>query len=337
MSQENKKEEVSLKNDPRLRLFYLYRMLLENTDEENPMTTNQIVAQMQRQHEIKMHRTTVATDIDLLRSAGLDIIKYRGRSTRYYLAGREFSVAELKILIDAVQSSKLITAKQSANLIAKLASLASKGSAQKLKRNIHITGRAKSENKKAYYIVDAINEAINKELKISFQYFEYDARRKKKLRNEGEPYTISPYDLHWDGDFYYLIGYCDERESVRTFRVDRIFSAPEILNERIEPKPEDYEVDRFINEAFHMYVSEESETVTLLCENSQMKYLVDKFGMKFTVKKADSEHFRANVKVFCSPTFYAWVFGFKGAIVIEGPEAVRAEFRSMLQHQLENG
>lgn len=210
------------KHDTRLRILYLYQLLLSQTDETHTLSTKQIMDKMQEMHQIHMHRTTVPSDIALLQAAGFDIVGVRKRALEYHLADRTFSIPELKILIDAVQSSKFITEKKSKDLIERLISLASENDADRLKRTIHISGRAKSENEKGYYIVDAINEVMNANVKISFFYFDYDGKKKQVLKNDGRPYTVIPYDLIWDGDFYYLIGYCDDREDVCIFRVDRI-------------------------------------------------------------------------------------------------------------------
>ncbi len=321
-------------NDTRLRILYLYQMLLTQTDEEHTLSTKQITDRMMEQHNILVHRTTVPKDIDLLRAAGFEIIGERKRAWEYYLADRKFSVPELKLLIDAVQSSKFITEKKSESLIEKLISLTSETNADKLKRSVHITGRVKSENEKGYYIVDAINDAINTGVKISFYYSELNGKKKEVLRNDGKPYTVSPFDLIWDGDYYYLTGYCDEREAVRTYRVDRIKKQPELLTEKAVKKPKGYDVSKYTTEVFRMFSTDEAVDVTLLCDNCCMNAVVDKFGMKIKTRSVGEEQFRITVKVCASPTFYRWVFGASGKIVIESPIETRNEYREMLQKAL---
>ncbi|MDO4650162.1 MAG: WYL domain-containing protein [Eubacteriales bacterium] len=323
------------KRDPRLRLLYLYQILLSQTDEKHPLSTRQIMDKMQEQHQIHMHRTTVPSDIALLQAAGFDIVGVRRRAWEYYLADRTFSIPELKILIDAVQSSKFITEKKSRDLIERLISLASANDADRLKRTIHISGRAKSENEKGYYIVDAINEAINTNVKISFLYFDYDGKKKQILKNNGDPYTVSPFDLIWDGDFYYLIGYCDEREDVRIFRVDRIKQQPELLKDEILTKPKDYDISKYTQEVFRMFATQDTTEVTLLCENHVMKSIIDRFGAKVRTRMISDQQFRVKVKVCAGPTFYRWVFGFNGAIRIEAPTEIKDTYREMLRKALE--
>lgn len=317
-------------NDTRLRILYLYQLLLTQSDEDHPLSTKQITEKMEELHNIHVHRTTVPKDIALLKAAGFEIIGERKRAWEYHLADRTFSLPEIKLLIDAVQSSKFITEKKSASLIEKLISLTSETNADKLKRSVHITGRVKSDNEKGYYIVDAINDAMNTGKKIAFHYFELDGRKRQILKNDGNPYTVSPYDLIWDGDFYYLVGYCDERGELRTFRVDRIRKQPEILTEDVMPKSTDYDVTRYTTEVFRMFATDEPVEVTLLCDNTVMKSVVDKFGTGIVVKSAGKQQFRVKVKVCVGPTFFSWVFGAGGKIIVESPESVIEEYREML-------
>lgn len=327
------KESVS-ESDTRLRIMYMYQLLLKYSDEDHPLTTNQIRELMEKEHGILMHRTTVPKDVDLLIAAGFPIHTQRSRANKYYLEEGRFELPELKVLIDAVESSKFITEKKSRALVEKLISLTSETNAAKLKRNLHTSGRARSDNEKGYYIIDAINEAINTGRKISLFYTDYDGEKKQILRNEGRPYTVSPYMLVWNGD-YYLVGYYHEKERVRTFRVDRILSQPEIIEEEAIPVPEDFDIAKYTKEVFRMYDTEELKEVTLLCENSIMKGVIDQFGADIPVKTVDGEHFQIKVNVCTSPTFYSWVFQWEGRCKIQGPKETVQEYQERLQKACE--
>ena len=280
--------------DSRLRVLYLYQMLLRETDEMHPLTGPEIQQRMETEHGIIMHRTTLPRDVEVLRTAGIEVMTERGRAMKYYIGERALSMPELRLLIDAVQSSKFITESKSAELTGKLVAMASRYNESKLRRTVHVTGKAKSDNEKGYYIVDAINDAINDGCKITFLYFDYDAEKNKVLRNNGQPYTLSPYDLIWDGDYYYVVGYCDERDEVRTFRVDRINSQPKMLDEAAVPEPETYRVEKYTQEVFRMYATEELVTVQLLCHEPMMKAIVDKFGIDVPI---ETEYDEAAVEV----------------------------------------
>lgn len=316
-------------DDQRLRLLYLYQMLIQHTDPEHPMSTNEIRVRMEKEHGITMHRTTLPSDVALLQAAGVPIQSHRTNVMLYYMEEARFELAELKILIDAVESSKFITEKKSRALVDKLTMLTSDTNAVALKRNLHTAGRVRSGNEKGYYIVDAINEAINNRKRITLFYTDFDEKKRLVLRNNGNPYTVSPYTLIWNGDYYYLVGWYHEKERVTVFRVDRILSQPVILDEKAYPQPKGFNVSHYTNEVFRMYDTEEIKKVTLCCENHVMKAVIDVFGMDIKVKKKDRTHFMTKVSVCASPTFYGWVFQWGGAVTITAPEEVVEEFRGM--------
>lgn len=322
------------RDDSRLRILYLYQMLQKHTDESHALSTRQIMERMEAEHGISMHRTTLPKDIEVLRASGVEVMSERKRTMYYYLSDRTLSLPELRLLIDAVLSSKFITEKKSNELVSKLISFTSETSADKLRRTVHVTGKAKSENEKGYYIVDAINEAIHLGQKISFFYFDYDNKKKHVLRNEGSPYTVSPYDLIWDGDYYYLTGFCDERDEVRVFRVDRIEKQPEILDQVILPKPKDYRVEKYTQEVFRMFATDEIKEVKLLCDDFMMKSFIDKFGSSVRTKSVGKKQFCATIKVCTSPTFFRWVFGWNGSIAILEPESVKEQYKQMLNKEI---
>lgn len=322
-------------DDGRLRILYLYQILMRDSDENHMLSTPEILCRMEEEHGILMHRTTLPKDVDLLREVGVDVRSERRRALYYYIPEGPFSVPELRLLIDAVLSSKFITDRRSKALVEKLIGLTNAPNSDKLHRTIHTTGKAKSENEKGYSIVDAINEAIHRKRKISFYYFDYDNRKKHVLKNDGMPYTVSPYDLIYDGDYYYMTGFCDERDEVRTFRVDRIEKKPELLPEAAVKKPKDYRVERYTQEVTRMFSTEETVEVTLLCEAELMKAVIDHFGSNVRTKPIGDNQFRAVVKVCPSPTFYRWVFGWGGGMQIERPEMIVEHYREILNQELE--
>jgi len=316
-------------SDMRLRILYMYQLLLKYTDQDHPLTTNQIRALMEKEHGLTMHRTTVSSDVELLNYAGYPIHVKRSRANKYYLEEGQFQLAELKILIDAVESSKFITEKKSAELVEKLTRLTSETNAEDLKRHLYPSGRVKSGNEKGYYIVDAINSAINCGKRISFLYTDYNMKKQQILRNEGNPYTVSPYALIWNGDYYYLVGWYHEKERMNTFRVDRILTQPTVLKEDAGPQPEDFDIRKYTKEVFRMYDTQETAEVTLLCDSTVMRGIIDKFGEDVRIRARDESHFAATVTVCPSPTFYGWIFQWGGQIKIEDPADVKEGYFEM--------
>lgn len=192
--------------------------------------------------------------------------------------------------------------------------------------------RVKANNEQIYYTVDTVNEAINRRKKISFKYTEYTPELKKVFRNEGEVYTLSPYSLFWNEDFYYVVGWSDKHENVSVFRADRLYK-PEILDEKAVKRPEGFSLETYSKQIFEMYDGEPVE-VRLGCRNDLAKYVVDRFGDNLETRPLSAESFEVTVDVALSPTFYGWIFGFAGGIRILGPGEVIAEYNDMLNKSL---
>lgn len=323
-----------MENGTKLRLLYLYQYLLENTSPERPQSTVELMRILKEKYGITVSRNTICNDLLLLRESELHIEYVESTQNKYYYDGQIFEVPELKILIDAVSSSKFITEQKSEALINKLLTQVPIHSAVKLRRHIYASDRVKSDNERGYYIVDAINEAIDTRHKISFCYTDFDVNKNRYVTNEGKPYTVSPYTLMWDGDYYYLRGYCDERQAMRTFRLDRIEKQPDVLRDAALPKPENYSIAEYSKSVFRMFDTDEPVEVTLLCSASNMKVIIDNFGMDVDTTPIDNEHFQVRVKVCTSPTFYRWVFGFGRNIKILGPDKVIEEYKDMCKETL---
>jgi len=315
--------------DSKLRPFYLAKILYERTDEDHYLTTAQLMEILETEYNIKTHRQTIPADVEILRTVGMEIQEVMSAQKRYNLISREYDIAEIKLLIDAVESSKFITKKKSEELVAKLSKMAGRNQAEKLKRNISAEDRIKYDNESIYLIIDGINEAINAGKKISFLYFKYDVRKEQKLRNDGKPFIFSPHKLVWNGDFYYMVGVFDNGKRVGTFRLDRIQKRPEILEEAALPFPASFDFEKHLQTSFRMYGTDYT-TVDLICANDLMDAILDKFGKDVTTYAYDMENFRAEVDVVVSKVFFSWVFGFEGKVRINGPANVKEEYRQMV-------
>ena len=311
------------------RILYLKKILEERTDEEHPLSTTQLINILNEEYGISAHRTTVTKDIAALQEFGMDIVIIHSTQSKYFVASRKFELPELKLLIDAVESSKFITKKKSDALIEKIHTLTSPAQVKKLKRNNYVVNRIKPDNEQIYYIIDAINDAINMGKQISFRYYDYTGLKKKVLRNKGEIYKLSPYKLLWNGDNYYVIGYSEKKRKVINFRVDRIAGTPEILDKDVIAMPDDFDIENFTKEVFFMFPGK-SIMVDLRCDNSLMKTMVDRFGEDVTTLAYDMISFRIQTEVSASPTFFGWVFGFNGKVQILAPESVKEQYRQMI-------
>ena len=237
----------------KLRPFYVAKMLYEQTDEEHYLTIAQIIDQLEKQYDISTSRRTVSDDIKVLQTFGIEIEVEQSTQNRYYLIGRRFDLPELKALIDAVESARFIPKVKSSALVAKLSSLASPFNASKLVRNVDVENRIKADNEKIYYIMEALNDAINDKKKVSFQYYTYNRNKERIAKHDGEVYVFSPYKMIWNGDYYYVVGYSEKHGSIGSFRVDRIVTTPQILLEEQHEPSCDFDLNVYLNSMFRMY------------------------------------------------------------------------------------
>ena len=321
--------------DSKLRPLLLAKILYERTDAEHHLTTNELLDILENEYSMPTHRTTIPTDVELLQDFGLDIKTIRSSRMQYYLASRDFDNAELKLLIDAVESAKFISKDKSENLSDKIARLAGNMTAPKLKRNVTVERRIKTDNELSLNVIDAINEAINQGKKISFKYFQYNVKKERKEKHNGEVYIISPYKLVWNGEFYYVVAHSDKHGDIGSFRIDRIATVPEILAENATPLPKNFDMDYHLNTMYHMF-STKRETVTLICKNELMDAMIDRFGEDVTTYAYDMENFKLEADVAVNKLFYMWVFGFEGKVKIRSPKNVKAGYEEMIKKAFES-
>ena len=314
-----------MKNESQQALLLLRQYLHQQTDEQHPVSVTDILAFWQ-QHGIQAGRKSVYTDIELLQNAGMDIVCVKSSQNKYFVGQRLFELPELKLLVDAVESSRFITEKKSTALIKKLGQLTSTAQAEQLNRRIYMGGTPKPENESIYYNVDTIHNAVQKKQQITFQYFEYTPKKEKILKHDGYKYRFSPYAMIWNRDCYYAVGWSEKHGKIAQFRVDRM-TAVEPLEQAAVQTP-DFDPAEYVRKVFGMY-PDDLCTAKLLCDNEVMRSVIDRFGENVQTETVDEQHFRATVEVAPSPPFFSWVFTFSGKIRIVSPAAVLEEMRDM--------
>ena len=310
------------------RPFRLLKYLYENTDENHPVSTPELVKIFQAE-DAHASRKTVKDDIDVLIGEGFDIVTVRSTQNSFFLANRRFELPEIKLLIDAVSSSRFINREKSTALIEKLTGMVSRAQAEKIRRHLYAADRVKADNHQIYYTVDAITDAIDEGKKICFQYYEYSGDKEKLLRRDGAKYCVSPYALVWDDNHYYMLAFSDDRQIMVNYRVDRMCNT-EMTQETAVPMPAGFDMDEYVQHQFRMFAGEEVEVV-LECRNEMMKYIVDQFGEDVETRPASEETFFAKVSVADSPTFYGWVFPFEGKVKIAEPQEIQDKYMAMVK------
>jgi len=307
----------------KLKILYLLKILRDQTDESHPLTVNELISRL-AVYGVTAERKTIYDDIEALRQYGVDIVMTKGKAYGYYIGAREFELPELKLLADAVQSSKFITEKKSRELIKKLQGLVSAHEALKLRRQVFMQDRVKNMNESIYYSVDTLHQAIAGGNKITFKYFDYNIYKERVFRRDGGRYTVSPAALSWNDEHYYLIGYSEDREGLSHYRVDRM-SNVRILNEKTDARagaPGDFNPAVYAKRVFGMYGGEEAE-VRLRFSNSMASAVIDRFGKDAAMIYDDDEHFIVKARVALSPVFFAWLFQFGELCEVMAPESLR--------------
>jgi predicted DNA-binding transcriptional regulator YafY len=312
---------MSKSPNQKLKLLYLLKILMEKTDAEHTLTVPEMIKELNK-YNINAERKSIYDDIESLKTFGIDILCRKSKTYDYYIASRTFQLAELKLLADAVASSKFITEKKSKQLIKKIGSLTSSHEAKQLTRQIYVAGRVKTMNEKIYYNVDIIHQAISSNKQISFKYFEYTIDKKKHYRNDGNLYTASPYALTWDDENYYMISYYEKYESITHFRVDKMENI-EILE--LKSHNEEINIAEYTKKIFSMYGGEE-ETVRIQFDNSLLGVVIDRFGKDTVTYKVNDNNFMAILTVELSPPFWGWIFQFGNKVRIVSPENVKDMF-----------
>jgi predicted DNA-binding transcriptional regulator YafY len=316
------------------KLLVLYQLLLERTDEENPLSTQQIIEYLE-QNGIGAERKSIYADMETLRDMGVDVQSRKGRGAGWFIGERDFQLAELKLLMDAVQSSRFITQRKSDALIRKLEGLASKPQARQLQRQVYVSGRIKTMNESIYYNVDKLHAAIAARKVITFKYFDYDMKKEKVFRQEGRRYTVTPFGLIWDSENYYLAAYDHNKGQLRHYRVDKMWEiALTTLPRQGEREFEGFNPADYTRKHFGMYRGEEVN-VKLRGRANMVNVVLDRFGQDVILIPDGEEHFTVTLPVVVSPQFFGWLFGLDGGLEIVHPQNVVEKYREHLRRQAE--
>ena len=313
------------------KLFRILEIFMRETDDDNGLTVNEIISRLD-EYGIKAERKSLYDDFLVLEEIGYPVLKISGRPPRYTLEKRVLELAELKMLVDAVQMSKFITSRKSREIIAKLGMFAGKRSYE-LSRQVYVEDRVRTENNATMYTIDEIHRAINEGVMISFKYFDYNSDKEKVFKHNGKVYEVSPCALVWNDENYYLVAYDESEQIIKNFRVDKIHGArmndkPRSRSEAVTKfNPADYS-----KKIFGMYGGRE-ELVTMEFKDHLAGVVIDRFGSDPTFHKTDFG-FKISLRVMVSPTFFAWLLSFGENARIIAPENVRDELRERLERAI---
>ncbi|AOZ96012.1 helix-turn-helix transcriptional regulator [Butyrivibrio hungatei] len=322
---------MSKGTNQKLKLYYLAKIMIAKTDDDHYLTMPQI-KDMLEEYGITADRKSLYDDMEALRTLGIDVLlEHEGRNYYYHVGSKHFELAELKLLVDAIQASKFITEKKSNALIKKLTALVSEYEASQLKRQVEVQGRIKTMNESIYYTVDDIHNAIINNKAITFEYLKWNLQKELVPRKE-ERYEVSPWALTWDDENYYLIAYDDESQKIKHYRVDKI-NKIKITDKKRQGKEHfaAFDMAAYSKMNFGMFGGKETK-VKLRFKDEMVGVLLDRFGKDISIRKSATAGWsETNVDVAVSDQFFGWIFALGGSVVIAGPDEVKMRFKEELE------
>lgn len=309
------------KKSAKVILLYFMKILLEETDENHPMPTDGIIKRL-NDYGYSCERKSIYRHIETLREFNVEIMHNRNEPRGYYVIDRRFELHELKLLADAIQSSRFITPKKTEQLIEKLGSLASVYEAKDLRRDLHLLGTNKTDNERVFYTLDAVYGAIRSNRRVEFKYFRYMPDKSKSYRNNGATYVVSPYAVVWDDEKYYMHAYHEKYDTISSFRIDMMESVK--ISESARLKQDEYKNYNPNERAKTAFSQFGGEPITVLCEfdNSLAGAVFDHFGTDIVTSPVGKDRFRVGLRVAMSQKFLAWLFGFGDKVKVISPQSV---------------
>ncbi len=309
-------------SNQKLKLPILMKIMSEKTDERHGLTMQQIIDELSL-YDISAERKSIYSDFEDMEKLGMEVLCDRqGRDHLYHVATREFELPELKLLIDAVQSSKFITEKKSRQLINKVKGLASENEADELQRQVYVQGRIKTMNESIYYNVDEIHNAINSDRKIRFKYYKWNITKRLVARHGGDYFYVSPWALTWDDENYYMIAFDDLSREIKHYRVDKMGEI-DLIDEVREGRSlfKNFDMASYARMNFGMYMGERRK-VTIEFPDEMCGVFIDRFGKDLSFRKSGSGRSRFSVDVAVSNQFFGWIMSLGPEVVITGPDDV---------------
>lgn len=315
----------------KLKLYYLARIMLEKTDDEHMITMPEIREALET-YGVTADRKSLYEDMEALRILGIDVVGEKaGRNYYYHVGSKHFEIAELKLLVDAIQSSRFITEKKSKELIKKLTAMASIYEANQLKRQVVVRGRVKTMNESIYYFVDDVHRAIAENKKISFEYMRWN-EKKKLVKRKDESYVVSPWALTWDDENYYLIAYDEKARKIKHFRVDKLKSLQVLGEKRTgRDKFKEFDLAKYSRMSFGMYGGKPTK-VKIAFSNDIVGVFIDRFGRDIVITPAKQKDWsETTVDVALSDQFLGWIFALGTNVRLKGPKSVVDRFKAELE------
>lgn len=322
----------------KLKTLFIYKFLETYSDENNPISTTELINMLSNKG-LKCERKSIYADIDALKEMGCDIISVTSPKRGFVMATRKFELPEVRLLIDAVTSAGFITPNKTKALVEKLESLVSYYQAKNLTSQVYCESENKCDNEEIYYVIDTLDDAINKNKKVKFTYKRRNIDKLNQKSFTSKTFLVSPYALIWKEDHYYLICNNSKYDNLMNLRLDRM-SKIEILDEDCRDVSEVSEYKNGFNSAdyaskmFNMFSGDNSE-VTLVCDLELREEIMDRFGSKVPLIAVDINHFETKINAAISDGLVSWIMQYGNKIKVKTPDYLIDMVKNKAQSILE--
>lgn len=317
-------------------IIYVLKILEEYSDENHPLTQQQIIDLIKQKYDLEIERKSVANSLTLLEEIGYDI--YRGDRSGVYLITRLFDPSEVTFLIDAIYSSKVITASQAKELSKTLFSTLSKHDRKQYNYTYKSSEINRNINQDFFYNIDLLNEAINKNKKISFQYITHNSKGEEILRYNEYIYRVSPYFLINNFGKYYLLCHYYKWSDRAIFRIDHMRNIKILDDEReninnIEAYGPNFNISKYINDHIYIFGGKTINATVRFKNDWAVSNVIDWFGSNAFIYSKDGKLY-ANIKCDDKAIFY-WVLQYSTEVEIIYPHELRNKMIATLKDVLE--
>lgn len=319
------------------KLMSILNILYRKTDENHSITTQGIIDELAKEG-IKAERKSIYADVLALQDIGIEVNKVEDKKGGYYIADRDFELAELKVLVDVLQSARFLTEKKTDALIKKIEALASDYQAKELQHNVVLSDRPKTDNENIFYNVDEIYRAISENKQVTFYYYEWNDKKELVPRHDGKPYVVSPWQLIWDNENYYLMAFEEQSNQMKHYRVDKMKKLSIEEKERLGKElMQDFNPADFSKTTFGMFAGE-TKTVSLKISKPMISIMIDRFGKDVTLRPLfdEEEKYEVRTTVNVSNQFFGWLAGLGGGAQIISPAETKEAYRAFLETNLKS-
>lgn len=322
----------------KIKLLKIWEILNRKTDELHPISTQGLIQELALLG-IKCERRTIYADIDSMQHFGYGICnKRKGHDMVYWVKQRQFDLPEIKIIMDAIQSSKFIPKKMTEELLNKLADLGGSSRTELMKRNVIHFNAVKHSNAAIYEIVDSLERAIENKKKITFNYFLLNFKGQREYKHNNKLYCEEPLGMINDDGNYYLICYRSDEgydNNIKTFRIDRIDNIS-VLDDSISKEGVKVlnKIMNYPKQAFKMFGGPVRK-VSLQFDEELIGVIFNKFGEDTFIKQENGKCI-STVNVQVSPTFWGWLLQFPTSMKIIAPDEMKEQYRQWLMSGLED-